>query len=344
MSGQNKLPHTTSSLSRWDLAPGADISDEAIAEILDHPRFGDAMRHVARRALALMDAHPAHHRAFDDIGNFVLGMLALYLDATSGLTHRKLRELCGGAGVLSTGRATAILLRLRMIGYVRPQDDSQTRVRRYAPTDTMLAMFKARFRIEFEAIEKFEPEVGKLLAHFDEPETFRMVCAGCGAFMYEAAKGRRPEYDVLTAVGGKRSGMVMIFHLFLALDDGGAFPRPGEMNVNVAALAARLGTSRAHVLSLLRDFERAGYFTRGHPDRIEPVLANVFAHYYATAFGGSLCIAARICRELDRAGKYEWRAKAPPAALVPNPKRREWRHSPDRRRQSRRHRPDLPPM
>lgn len=300
MSGQNKLPHTTSSLSRWDLAPGADISNEAIAEILDHPRFGDAMRHIARRALALMDAHPAHHRAFDDIGNFVLGMLALYLDATSGLTHRKLRELCGGAGVLSTGRATAILLRLRMIGYVRPVDDSQTRVRRYAPTDTMLAMFKARFRIEFEAIEKFEPEVGKLLARFDEPEVFRMVCAGCGAFMYDAAKGRRPEYDVLTAVGGKRSGMVMIFHLFLALDDGGAFPRPGKLDVNVAALAARLGTSRAHVLGLLRDFERAGYFTRGHPDSVEPVLAHVFARYYATAFGGELCIAARICRELDR--------------------------------------------
>lgn len=297
------LPHTTSGLSRWDLAPGADITNEAIAEILDHPRFGDALRHAASRSLALMDAHPAHHRAFDDIGNFVLGMLALYLDATSGLTHRKLRELCGEAGVLSTGRATAILLRLRMIGYVRPQDDKQSRVRRYVPTDTMLAMFKARLRIEFEAIEKFEPEVGKLLAHFDEPEVFWMVCAGCGAFMYEAARSPRHEYDVLTAVGGRRSGMVMIFHLFLALDDGGTFPRPGELNVNVAALAARLGTSRAHVLSLLRDFERAGYFTRGHPDKIEPALANVFARYYAMAFGGSLCIAARICRQLDREGE-----------------------------------------
>ena len=287
-----------SDLARWDLAPGTDVSEEMIAELRAHPRFGDAMRYITASALDLLDRNPVHHRIFDDSGRFVLGLLALYLDATGGLTHRRLRSLSSAAGSLSSGRATAILMHLRLIGYVQPASEQHASgpVRRYIPTKTMMTAFRKRLRVEFEAVAKLEPQVQRLLDRFDEPEVFRVFCAMTGDIVLGAAPRQRPELAVIHKVAARRSGMLLLYCLHQAVDKGGAFPTSGTLKPNVALLATRLHTTRAHILSLLRDLQDAGGYIRDPhgPDTLTPKLSETFARHYAIILIGTLLCTHRM--------------------------------------------------
>ncbi len=288
----------TADLARWDIAPGMDVSEEKIAEMRTHPRFGEAMRHIATGALDLLDRNPVHHRIFDDSGRFVLGLLALYLDATGGLTHRRLRNLSTAAGSLSSGRATAILMHLRIIGYVQPAGEQQGGgpVRRYIPTKTMLTAFRKRLRVEFEAVAKIEPLVQRLLDRFDEPEVFRVFCATTGDIVLGAAPRERPELAIIHKVAARRSGMLLLYCLHLAVDKGGAFPTSGTLKPNVAMLATRLHTTRAHILSVLRDLQAAGCYIResSGSDTLTPKLSETFAKHYAIILIGTLICTYRV--------------------------------------------------
>ncbi|MEJ0028590.1 MAG: hypothetical protein WDN01_21410 [Rhizomicrobium sp.] len=291
-----------SGLARWEIQAGDDVSEDMIAELRAGPRFSEAMRFVAGEALSLLDRNPTQHRLFDDSGRFVLGVLALYLDATGGLTHRRLRDLSSAAGSLSSGRATAILMHLRVIGYVEPADVQQSGpVRRYVPTRTMLAAFKARLRIEFDAASKIEPEVGRLLARFDEPEVFRLVCATTGDILMGAAPRTRAELAIIQKTAARRSGMLLLYCLHQAADKGGAFPAPGTLQPNLALLATRLHTSRGHILSLMRELQQAGGYihnTNGI-DSITPLLSEAFAKHYAIILIGVLICTHRVLNAPD---------------------------------------------
>nr|QQZ50136.1 hypothetical protein JKL49_26830 [Phenylobacterium glaciei] len=139
------------------------------------------MRSSVRGAVAYYDAAPALHRDVKDVSRFLLGVLALYLDATGGLTHRRLRELSGKSGILSAGTATAVLLRLQLIGYVTRTDAANGHSRPYKPTPAMEAAFRGRMRIEFEALTHLTDETAEMLARFDEPAVFSMLMAMMGA-------------------------------------------------------------------------------------------------------------------------------------------------------------------
>jgi len=309
-----KSTMAASDLARWDIAPGADVSEEMIVEIRAHPRFSDAMRHIVTAALDLLDRNPVHHRIFDDSGRFVLGLLALYLDATGGLTHRRLRSLSSAAGSLSSGRATAILMHLRLIGYVQPASAQQSGpVRRYVPTKTMLAAFKNRLRVEFEAVARIEPQVQRLLDRFDEPEVFRVFCATTGDIVLGAAPRQRAELAIIHKISARRSGMLLLYCLHQVVDKGGAFPTSGTLKPNIAFLATRLHTTRAHILSILRDLQAAGGYIRNANglDTLTPLLSETFARHYAIILIGSLLCTHRVLNMPVFANAPERREPAP---------------------------------
>ena len=275
-------------LGLWDIQLGDTIRDEAIADFLARPRLEEAMRNSVGKALEFCDTDPLAHANFRDVGRLILATIALYLDATGGLTHRRLREIATEAGTLSAGRATAILLHLRMIGYVTAKATrADGSARLYVPTEKMKAVFRRRIRIEVESLAMLEPEIAPLLATFDEDETFQILISHFGALI-----GRVPEhrheialkrYDAITT---KNSGTIMLFGLFQAADKGSDFPPAGLAPVNVSAMARRFGVSRAHVLRVLREAEEAGFLSRmpgGDGVVLTPYLAEAFRLYYAIA-------------------------------------------------------------
>jgi DNA-binding MarR family transcriptional regulator len=273
-------------ISRWEGEIGDTISEDWIAEVRARPRFQEAMRHSVERALAMTEENPVYHTNVRDAGRMTLAMIALYLDATGGLTHRRLREMSGDLGMLSAGRATAILFQLRMIGYVTPQavraDGAATL---YVPTAKMRDAFRARVRIEIEAMAKLEPEAEELLARFDEDETFRVFVAHFGSLFGRGEP--REDLAALNAIAARNSGMLVLFNILHNADTGGVFPPSGRAPISVSALSRRFGVSRAHVARLLREIEQDGFITRDMDEdsvTLLPILAERFSVYFACIY------------------------------------------------------------
>ena len=253
-------------------APMTDISPPGhnrpfpyskLEAFLARPGMDDAMRRSVLGAVAYYDAAPTLHRDVKDVSRFLLGVLALYLDASGGLTHRRLRELSGKSGILSAGTATAVLLRLQMIGYVTRAEVANGHSRPYKPTPAMEAAFRGRMRIEFEALTHLTDETSEMLARFDEPAVFSMLMAMMGDQSMMAAGSPNPDIAAFNALAVRSAGLLILFDVMAKADRGGAFPPVGEVELSVAAIARHYHVSRSHVLSVLRDIEAAGWAEKG---------------------------------------------------------------------------------
>lgn len=230
------------------------------------------------------------HRNLKDVGRFVLGVVALYLDATGGLTHRRLREMSGQTGLISTGAATALLVRLRLIGYVCAAEVMPSGATRlYRPTPAMTAAFRERLRIELTASAMLDPRIQPLLDRLREPEVFPTLMTTVGADAVNAARNPRPDAAAIDRLSLRTAGMLIMFQLLADADDGGAFPPVGgEVEVSISGLARRFEVSRSHVLSVLREAEALSLISRVDEGlwRIEPALSEVFKTFYAVLYMG----------------------------------------------------------
>lgn len=269
--------------------PLVGFAEHRIQAMRADPRIGAAMRHSVTRSVAYYDAALVMHRNLKDVSRFVLGVVALYLDATGGLTHRRLRELSGQTGIISTGTATALLLRLRLIGYVTPAEVLPNgAIRLYRPTAAMVTAFRDRLRIELEACVLIDPRISPVLERLDEPEVFPHLMAAMGADAINAARHPRPDTISIDKLSMRSAGMLIMFQLMQEADQGEAFPPIGEAQVSVSSLARRYEVSRSHVLTILRDAEEMGLITRLGEGRwrLEPALGEVFRTFYAVMYLG----------------------------------------------------------
>jgi hypothetical protein len=229
------------------------------------------------------------HRNLKNVGRFALGILALYLDATGGLTHRRLRDLSGYSGFISSGAATALLLRLRLIGYVTPaavMPHGATRL--YRPSPDMVNAFRERLRFEIEAAATFDPRIEPILERLDEPGVFSDLMATFGADAVFAARHPHPGTAAIDRIASRSSGMMIMYQLMADADAGGAFPPQGEVKVSISGLAQRYEVSRSHVLTVLRDAEAFGMIRRLDEGRwrLEPAMGEVFSILYAVLYLG----------------------------------------------------------
>lgn len=271
------------------------------------PRLPAAMRHSVLNSIAYYDAAPVMHRNLKDVSRFVLGVVALYLDATGGLTHRRLRELSGQTGIISTGTATALLLRLRLIGYVASAEtlpNGATRL--YRPTQAMIVAFRDRMTIELHAAVLVDPRIQPVLDQIDVPDVFPTLMSVIGQDAVNAARNPRPDAVAIDRLSMRAAGMLIMFHLMAAADDGGAFPPVGEAEVSISELAKRYEVSRSHVLTVLRDAEGFGLIHRAAENRwrLEPQLGEVFRTFYAVLYMG-IIKAARAAQAALATGRQK---------------------------------------
>jgi len=267
-----------------------DGAEDRIQALVADPRLDDAIRRSIRGALTSVQTDPVLHQNLKDVGRFMLGVAALYLDATGGLTHRRLRDLSGRSGLSSAGTATALLLRMRLIGYVQPDELlSNGAAKRYRPTDHMTAAFRNRVRIELQACADLDPAAAEVLARLDEPGIFARLIGELGGAAFEAARNPHPDARAIDVFAMRSAGMLIMYQLLNDADDGGPFPpSDGEVDVSIAAYARRFKVSRSHVLTVLRDAESFGVLTRldGGRVRMETEAGKVFRLFYAVIYLG----------------------------------------------------------
>jgi DNA-binding transcriptional ArsR family regulator len=193
--------------------------------------------------------------------------------------------------VISAGTATAVLFRMRAIGYVTREEGAGPGLqRRYAPTPEMVETFRRRLRIELGAASMVIDGVDRVLSRLDDPQVFATLMSVMGAEVIHAARNPRSDIDPINQLSVRTAGILLLWDIVKSAEQPGAlFGSEAEVEISVAALARRYQVSRSHVLSILRDLTEAGYLERLSRDglwRLKPALREALLTFFGIIYLG----------------------------------------------------------
>ncbi len=203
-------------------------------------------------------ADPALDGIFKDAGRYVAALCAVYLHASGGLTLPRLKAMCAAFGLLSLGRARALLLYLRYLRYVEPSGERRRgSPGLYTPTAAFMRAWKLHLRIALEAARIIEPEVDHVINALHRPDVADAIMRRQGDGLMQAAQ-TLPTVDAYVRVFLNRHAGTQIASFLMCSNADDVFPPAGPIPVSISALAQRFHVSRIHVKRLLRDAEREG--------------------------------------------------------------------------------------
>jgi hypothetical protein len=266
---------------------------EAIAALQAHPRFAEASRTAHVGYMDLWQRNRLLNTLVNDRGRLMITLFAVHLhllsrpnDPHSGLTVSRMAALCGEQKFCSPGRAKAMLMLMRIFGYLAPaSSEVDRRLRRLVPTDRLLAMHRARNRHIFNAAVMVLPEYAEAFSAQSHPDFIaRFVCNYCEPFL----TGFRfvdlvPDFRLLV---DRNAGVMLTAAMILSGEVDDSYPPSRPVPVSPSALSRRFGVSRAHVRRLLQDAESEGLLERLDGDRVRllPRLAQAAGDFLALQF------------------------------------------------------------
>jgi len=154
-------------LRRW---VDCDMSPATAGRLAAHPGFTEAARRLNRAKVAAA-ADPDMALISRDAGHYVAAALAFSLHAGEGITMPRLQAACTETGLMSLGRARAMLGYLRHIGFLTQTSPRQGKAAAcYVPTPRFIRAWCGRMRRGLEAALPLEPAVKGLLDGMNNPE------------------------------------------------------------------------------------------------------------------------------------------------------------------------------
>jgi len=276
---------TGNSLKYWSArfaADGGRITDALIAEVAAKPGFTAATHAHIRDTLALHGSNPIASRLANDITRMILCYISLYLDAHDNLTRSAIRDLLSGLSLASPGRATAILMQLRLYKFIEPDPHQpDRRTRRYIPTQQMKKAFLELMSSGLQATALIEPETAALAQHLTDPLFFRGFTLALGdATLTMLRNLRGSERDMFADA---TSGYLMLYRLMLGGNEA-VYPPRGPMPFARSALSREFKVSRSHVSRVFDTAARRGMVVYSS-DRMEITLSETFRSAMARHHG-----------------------------------------------------------
>jgi hypothetical protein len=259
------------------------VREAEMARIRAHPRFAEACISVTRYIVSINTSDPELVKMQSDIQRIVLGLLVIYLDACGGVTYAAIKQCCVDNGLSSPGRATAILLQMRLIGYIEPapiQPDRRSRLYR-ASAKTRAANIRL-FGNSARAAAALDPILVKAAERFDEPNVFDRFVVQMGDTLQAVI--RRGAKNAVSLFDRRSAGLGILYRLALNGQPGDVYPPRLPFPVSINALAAEFHVSRPHVRKLLNDADAAGLVRRDTDAStlaFSELLRNDFADYLA---------------------------------------------------------------
>lgn len=244
------------------------LDQDRLDGMIQEARFGDV-------SLALLDNWAPHAeddasmtRTLRDVGHYMAGIWALGLHCSpEGFNHASLSRLVEPLGLGSRSRVHAMLVYLQVIGLIRPipaQGDG--RIKRYAPTPALEALFRARWRRELRLCLPLLSDAQAVLDRWDEPGVFEAFMAATGRFMAGSFLAYDRKAPNLDGISERNAGLVVLGQLVSMA--GGDFPPTGPAEINLSELAKRSGVSRQHARNVLKVGEKAGFWRTGADGRL----------------------------------------------------------------------------
>jgi hypothetical protein len=257
------------------------VAPGRLEPIFARPGFERVLRHTVEGWLPRPGDPKALANTLRDLGRLVSGYWALYLDASpGGLTLARLTKLIEGTHLSSPGRARALLLYMRFLGYIEPVSGEANRAldgreRRYRVTGRLTRAFHERYRRDLEPFLALDPDIAEIYRGIDNEAVFRTFAWAHGGFLAALFKSYGPQGESLDTFSSRFSGMVVLALLLLSGEPDDVFPPERPVRYTVAALARTAGISRAQVNRLLREAQKAGFMSVEGKGlmRLTPVLA-----------------------------------------------------------------------
>lgn len=290
MSGQQAPP----GLAYWahHIEGQATTNPALVAQFAAQPGFAEACRTTMRTALARANRDPVMARVTRDMSRLMYGYLVLYLDArNNGITLSAIQDFCSEIGLASPGRAAAILVHMRAIGYIKPNPTPDRRTRGYVPSPEMKAALREAITGEARALALIEPEALRVAERLEDPAVFKAYLQRLGVSLANMMRTSTPGSIALFA--DRNAGMIVLFDILTSAAEDDVYPPRGTLNMSVTALAAKFQVSRSHVFRLLRDAEKGGYLKRNADEQTGTITEKFAAdliEFHAYVFMGiSLC-------------------------------------------------------
>jgi hypothetical protein len=258
------------------------------------PRYPEAVRSFAANMLDAGDADRLLDGILKDAGRNVAALSAIHLHFSGGLTLPRLKILCASFGLVSPGRARALLLYLRYLGYVEPSG-ARGSAALYVPTTRFLNTWRYHLRAVLKAVQVLEPAaIGLLLDRFEVPgvfETYAKIL--CDVFL-----DGMPHANMNSAyfrVFMHRNAGIQVMHTLLSTSTGDVFPPEQPIAMSLAAAARRFKVSRIHLRRLLDAGQREGLLRVSADGAVqfEPAGRAAIDHTFATQIIRFLSAAAR---------------------------------------------------
>jgi hypothetical protein len=252
-----------SGLSRW-----SDTADfmAACVRIMVDPAFDEAAFALAANMLAAADHDRVLDAVFRDAGRYVAAMCAFQLQCVGALTLPRLKSVCAASGLLSPGKARALLLLLHDRGYFRRlASESPRGPAHYVATDEFILAWGAHLTAALAAARLVEPDAERLLSRMNQIPVLTAFGQAHVALLLSGTGYERLPLEIMTSFVHANAGSQVLYALFEAGEDRTAFPPRRCTPVTLGGLAARFGVSRPHVK---RMFDRAaqgglGVYGRG---------------------------------------------------------------------------------
>ncbi|MBW4023195.1 MAG: hypothetical protein HIU92_08640 [Proteobacteria bacterium] len=259
--------------------------DMAVGEMIARDGFARAS---LAYAAAMVDLHSADwvlNRVINDRGRMAaaLAMLDLHFQGNqTGFAITDLREQALIHGFASPNRVTALVGALRVAGFLRPVEATDQRLKKVAPTELFVALFRRLLTLQLQAQVLVRPEIGGAVAALADPSIL-------GVFLHvELVVVRRAAlagHETATqALAERANAMVMLYAVFVAEAAGALLP--------ISELARRFAVARSHVLSVLKDAEAHGLMMLDPAARnfrptarLEQVLYRLFARIFLSQAG-----------------------------------------------------------
>jgi DNA-binding MarR family transcriptional regulator len=281
------------------------VSAQSFAELTAHPAFERACRLAAQIAVDPWKSSPEAGYILKDVVRFFYAIFALYLDAgEEGLTFSSMRAFCAKAGFGTQTRARAILIHMRLIGFIKPDPNpADRRVKRYIPSPAMKTAFQEALKAELTALALIAPEASAAIARLNEPEFFRVYIRTLGEGTIDILKQEKPNPTQLFA--RRDAGLLVLYKMLLSGEDGDVYPPRGPVQMSVAGLAKQFKVSRSHIRKMLRDAEKKGYLHRNPDERtgtLEESLRKSVIEFHVMVFIGIAACAYRALEAVEAIG------------------------------------------
>lgn len=245
-------------IGAWDCA--IPIPADEYARLAAHPRLQAGLRALNDASLPALAADRTLLGIFKDGGRYVSAMWAIYLHVCGGLSLQSLKTLCAQSGLLSPGRARAMLLYMRYLGYVEPAPEGRGPAR-YLPTPRFRTAWTVHMRTVLEAICAIEPQARAIVERLDDPDVFATIVRTQGESLFLVARNHNLDTPLFRVFTNRHAGGLILRELLAGSPDhvsNDAYPPRLAVLPTAADLARRYQVSRIQVRRILTAAEKEG--------------------------------------------------------------------------------------